>query len=89
MVQVVTIEDLQTMKAEILDEIRSLKKTTPENPQKWVKSKQAREILGCSPGTLQNLRVNGSIEFSKIGGTLYYSLDSIMKKLESNKQNTA
>lgn len=85
--EIATLQDLQTMKAEILDEIRSLKKSNPENPQKWVKSKQAREILGCSPGTLQNLRQNGSIEFSKIGGTLYYSLDSIMKKLEQNKQN--
>jgi len=87
MMQIATIEDLQIMEERILEEIRSLKKSKPTDPQKWVKSKQAREILGCSPGTLSNLRQNGSIEFSKIGGTLYYSLDSINLKLEANKQN--
>lgn len=84
---IATLQDLQTMKAELIDEIRSLNKGKSEPIPKWVKSKKAREMLSCSPGTLQNLRQNGTLEFSKIGGTLYYSQDSITKKLENNKQN--
>lgn len=85
---IATIDDLQNIKAEIIEEIRSLNKSKSQTLPKWVKSKKAREILGCSPGTLQNLRQNGTLEFSKIGGTLYYNLDSINKVLEANKMNS-
>jgi len=31
-----------------------------------------RKLLGVSNGTLQTLRVNGSLPFSKIGGLYFY-----------------
>ena len=86
---IASLEDLQQMKAEIIDELGKLIQNKDTlKPEKWVKSKRAREILNCSPGTLQNLRQNGTLEFSKVGGTLYYSKESILKTLEKNKQNT-
>ena len=41
----------------------------------------SRKILNISPGTLQNLRVNGTLPYIKIGGVMYYSsfdIDSMM-----------
>ena len=84
-----TREDLELWKNELVREVKDLIKGEIPQPKKWVKSGEARKMLECSPGTLQNLRRNGTIEFTKIGGTLYYSMDSINETLESNKVNAA
>jgi len=84
-----TREDIELWKNELIQQVCELLKPSNSLPEKWVKSETARDILQCSSGTLQNLRKNGTIEFSKIGGTLYYSLDSIKDILEKNKQNAA
>lgn len=36
-------------------------------------------MLGISHGTLQTLRNNGSIPFSKIGGVIFYSREELNK----------
>ena len=87
--QLATHDDLVQWKNEVIAEVKNLIKGEIPQPEKWVKSGRAKEILNCSPGTLQNLRQNGTLEFSKVGGTLYYSMESIMKTLEENKQNAA
>ncbi|HZK92963.1 MAG TPA: helix-turn-helix domain-containing protein [Prolixibacteraceae bacterium] len=46
-----------------------------------------RKLLGISPGTLQNLRVNGQLPFSKIGGVLFYDFEDVRKMLEPTQQN--
>ena len=84
-----TREDLELWKNELVQEVKNLIKGEIPQPEKWVKSGRAREILNCSPGTLQNLRQNGTLEFSKVGGTLYYSMESILETLEGNKHNAA
>ena len=43
--------------------------------------------VGISPGTLQNLRINGTLPYTKIGGVLYYDQREIMEVLERNKVN--
>jgi predicted site-specific integrase-resolvase len=52
----------------------------PEKRQ-WLKSKEVRDILGISASTLQNLRVNGILSFARIGGTMFYKSEDIMKLL--------
>jgi len=42
-------------------------------------------MLKISPGTLQNLRVNGTIRYTKIGGILYYKQEDIHRLLEGKK----
>ena len=84
--ELATREDLEQWKNELVQEIKELIKGEIPQPKKWVKSQQARDILACSPGTLQNLRQNGTLEFSKIGGTLYYSMESITRTLDANMQ---
>ena len=84
-----TREDLELWKNELVKEVKDLIKGEIPQPKKWVKSNEALERLMCSPGTLQNLRQNGTLEFTKLGGTLYYSMDSINETLENNKVNAA
>ena len=87
--ELATVDDLRQMKNEIIEEVRKLIPVRNSKQKKWLKSKEVRELLLCSPGTLQNLRVNGTLEFTKLGGTIYYSYDSVMKRLEENRQNAS
>jgi hypothetical protein len=85
---IVTLEDLQSFKEELLTEIQKLltkRQTTPA--RKWLKSHEVRRLLTLSPGTLQNLRVNGMLPFTKIGGVIFYDYDDIQKMIEENKRN--
>ena len=84
--QIVTTEDLLDFKAELLDEIgKLLNQFNAEPSKKWLKSPEVRKLLGISPGTLQNLRVNGSLPYTKIGGVLFYDFDDIRKMLQANR----
>lgn len=86
--QILTTEDLLEFKAEILDEIKKLFKELAGQPvKKWLKSYEVRKILNISPGTLQNLRVNKTLPFTKIGGVMYYDFADIQKMLQLNKVN--
>ena len=85
---IITTEDLQNFKLELLDEIRKILTTRqPAPPHKWLKSHEIRRLLKLSPGTLQNLRVNGTLPFSKIGGVIFYNYEDIEKMLLENKSN--
>ncbi|EHQ25081.1 helix-turn-helix domain-containing protein [Mucilaginibacter paludis] len=52
--------------------------------QNLQKSCEVRKMLNISPGTLQNLRINGTLRFTKIGSIMYYKLEDINKVLEGN-----
>jgi len=84
---IITIEDLQNFKRELFEEMRNLlgQRNTPP-ARRWLKSREVRRLLTISPGTIQNLRVNGTLPFTKIGGTIYYDYDDILKMLEKNKE---
>lgn len=76
-----TKEDLKEFKAELLSDLKSLMQTSGIESKKWFKSADVRRILNISPGTLQNLRVNRSLRFTKVGGTMYYKAEDINRML--------
>ncbi len=83
---IITTEDLRDFKMELLDEIKQLLTNQSGQPsKKWLKSPEVRNLLGISPGTLQNLRINGTLPYTKVGGVLYYNYQEIMQVLEANK----
>lgn len=83
---IITTDDLYEFKAELIDEIKQLLQTHGGQPKKkWLKSPDVRELLGISPGTLQNLRINGTLPYTKVGGVLYYDYQEIMQVLEKNR----
>jgi hypothetical protein len=83
---IITTEDLYEFKIELLQEIKKmLQSAEPNSTKKWLKSKEVIKLLNISPGTLQNLRINGTLTYTKIGGTIYYDNDDIEKCLNTNK----
>lgn len=85
---IITSEDLMEFKVELLEDIKELLQNQNRTmAKKWLKSNEVRELLGISPGTLQNLRINGTLPYTKIGGVLYYDQQEIMEVLERNKVN--
>lgn len=83
---IITTEDLLEFKMELLDGIKKLLNTqSGQVTKKWMKSPEVRELLGISPGTLQNLRVNGTLPYTRVGGVLYYDYQEIMQVLDKNR----
>jgi hypothetical protein len=93
--QIVTIEDLEQFKTDLITEMKIMldvkfnaTASKREEPKKvWLKSHQVQRMLGISPGTLQTLRLNGTIPFTKIGGVLFYDEEDINRLFESNMRN--
>ena len=83
-VEIITKEDLEQFKSELLEDL--LKVLQPNQPQakQWLKSQDVRKLLNISPGTLQNLRINGTLRVTRIGGIFYYKAQDINKILEGN-----
>jgi hypothetical protein len=80
--QVITSDDLQKFKQEILLEIQAnFQKYEAASRRRWLKSIEVRKLLKVSPGTLQTLRLNGTLKYSKIGGIIYYDQDHVNKLL--------
>jgi len=79
---IITTDDLQTFKIELLEDIKRLLKESSGQPgKKWLKSYEVQKVLGISAGTLQTLRNNETIEYTKIGGVIYYDYNEIQKML--------
>jgi uncharacterized membrane-anchored protein YjiN (DUF445 family) len=86
---IITTEDLLEFKIDLLDEIKKIiQSQTSTQTKKWLKSTEVRKLLNISAGTLQNLRINGTLSYTKIGGTIYYANQDIDKLLENNKVNS-
>lgn len=84
--QLITTDDLREFKLELVDEFKKLlSEQKGVSTKKWLKSDEVRKLLSISPGTLQNLRVNGTLPFTKMGGVLYYDSQDIHSILEQNK----
>ncbi len=84
--QLITLGDLEQFKTELINQLTQIIQQPHRGQAKsWLKSSEVRKMLGVSPGTLQNLRVNGTLPFSKIGGIVYYKQDDILRVLEGSK----
>lgn len=86
-IEVITREDLNEFRILLLTDLKELLLGKKEEPKQWLKSKEVRKLLNISPGTLQNMRINGTLSYTKIGGIIYYSSKDIDKVLEFNKVN--
>ena len=81
--EIVTKEDLQEFKNDLLQELKSLLLPKSNSQKQWLRSADVKALLKISSGTLQNMRINGTLRYSKVGGTLYYNYEDIEKLLQS------
>lgn len=86
-IEIITKADLKAFKIELLTEIKSIVKPHPHEPKTWLKSSEVCKLLSLSPGTLQNLRINGLIKYTKVGGTLYYRIEDINQLMGGEDEN--
>jgi len=86
-INIITQEDLLLLKKEILEEIKKTVKAqvNKDDSQQWLRSAQVRKLLNISPGTLQNLRINGTLPYRKIGGSMYYNREDIQIMMQGGK----
>jgi hypothetical protein len=83
--EVITREDLNEFRMLLLSDLKEVVKENPQQKKLWLKSKEVRNLLNISPGTLQTLRINKTLTYTKIGGILYYNIADIDKLLAANK----
>jgi len=84
-IEVITREDLNEFRLLLLNDFKEVLKTNTQPAKQWLKSKEVRKLLNISPGTLQTLRINKTLSYTKIGGILYYNNTDIEKLLNGNK----
>ena len=85
-VEIITKEDLHQFRLQLLDDLKQLLSPGHSNPAKqWLKAGDVRKLLGISPGTLQNLRIEGKLRASKIGGIHYYRFEDIDRLMNGAK----
>ena len=82
---ILTKEDLEEFRLQLLDDIRQLIKPTEAKLVKpWLKNAEVMKLLDISANTLQRLRVSGSLPSSKVGGVRYYRYEDIERLLNQN-----
>lgn len=83
---IITTDDLREFKSELLEDFKKLLQSNPSTQtKKYLKSSEIMELLQVSPGTLQTLRINGTLPYTKIGGIIYYETEEIQKVMDENK----
>ncbi|WP_430811932.1 MULTISPECIES: helix-turn-helix domain-containing protein [unclassified Carboxylicivirga] len=88
LLDLITTDDLRQFRKSLLSDIEQiLKENIKPKTKTWLKSNEAKALLEVSNGTLQNLRNNGTLPFTKVGGVIYYNRDDIQKMLLENKQS--
>jgi len=83
-VNILTREDLAIFKEEFLSEMKTLFNQKYSTPKKWLKTDEVRKLLQVSAGTLQSLRISGTLTYTKLGGILYYDYEHIEKMMQEN-----
>jgi hypothetical protein len=86
--QLITIADLREFKNQFIEELlTAVKSQNSQVQKKWLKSHEVRRLLKISPGTLQTLKANGIIPYTKVGGVHFFDYEDIQRVLESGKMN--
>ncbi|MDX2361584.1 MAG: helix-turn-helix domain-containing protein [Crocinitomicaceae bacterium] len=90
---IITPEDLEQFKVDLITEVKSLlidiHSNLPEPKEEivWIKSHQVQRALKISPGTLHTLRINGTLPYTKIGGTIFYNKADLDQLMLDNMRN--
>jgi Helix-turn-helix domain len=84
-IEVITKEDLQSFRMQLLNDIRQL--LIPQEAKlirPWLKNAEVKRLLGISSNTIQRLRIAGKLRSTKVGGVHYYKYEDIEKMLNSD-----
>jgi len=82
-IDLITREDLNEFRNLLLNDLKQFIQPQSLQENKWLKSYEVRKLLNISAGTLQNLRINGTLAYTKIGRLMYYKCSDIEKVLNN------
>ncbi len=84
--ELITIQDLTEFKLQLLEEFKILiRSNTVQAQKRWLKTNEIMKLLGMSAGTLQTLRMNGTLPYTKIGGVVYFDVEDIEQVFKNQK----
>lgn len=85
--QLVTLDDLEKFRVTLMMDIKLMLEANLGKPAKrWLKSHEVRKLLNISGGTLQTLRNNGKLPYTRIGGLIYYDAVEVDRILTDRKR---
>jgi hypothetical protein len=76
-IELITKEDLEAFRRLLLNDIKLLLSTKPDDNKTWLRCRDVRRMLKISTGTVQNLRISGKLKSQKVGGIHFYKLTDI------------
>lgn len=79
-------EDLNSFKNEIILEITRIVKFKNEVSEVWLRTRDVCKLLKVSASTLQNLRNNGKMPFKKLNGIILYKRTDIESLIDNSKK---
>lgn len=83
---IITTEDLQIFKKELIEEIKTIfLQDRGLHLKQYLKTSQLRKLVPFSAGTLQNIRDNGTLPYTRIGGVIFYAQEDIQKMMDEHK----
>ena len=84
---IIITDDLREFKMELIEEFKSIlsQQQSQVTLKRYLKSSEVMDLLQISPGTLQNLRINGTLPYTKIGGIIYYDAQEIQQIMNENR----
>lgn len=83
--EVITKEDLQQFRMQLINELREL--LIPQEAKlvkPWLRNSEVMKLLNISANTIQRLRIAGKLRSNKVGGIHYYRYEDIEKLLNSD-----
>lgn len=86
-VDIVTKDDLNEFRASLIKDLTELFGTRkPKEQREWLKTYEVMSLLDISKSTLHQLRINGTLAYTRIGHCVYYKYSDIRELLEKNKK---
>ncbi|KRT14351.1 hypothetical protein ASU31_20305 [Pedobacter ginsenosidimutans] len=85
-IEILTREDLYTFGNFLIEEIKKIVTIQKPVKKRFLKGYEVRKLLGISQGTLQNLRLNRILPYSKIGSIYYYDANVVENLMAGKDQ---
>lgn len=90
-IQIITEELLENFRKELISEIKQLldeRFGNQELTNEWLSKKEAMTLMKIkSATTLETLRKNGTLPYTKLGGKILYNRESLQKLLKKVSYN--
>jgi excisionase family DNA binding protein len=79
-IEALTFEAMMTRFESFAERVETLCRANGEKTmQEWLDNQDVCQILNISPRTLQTMRDNGTIPYTRIGNKMYYKADDLKR----------